>query len=244
MHRGFGAGSVTTWKKRQNRLDRAALHNSATAGVLPCPADTLSVHAGQTAETERQPAAAGLYTRLLCRCKIDVLWLMAQVLIIRPNAGGACRPNTWFKQVPPSQLKTRKGSVHCISLQRTDTSTWYLFYGPRELSLTGRHLVRTSDPASDRRHAFIVPLNSVPSQAAVVFCAMLGELANCALTQMQTNADGRTPLHLAALKGHSNVVKFLLSKQAWADAQDAEDNTALHLAARSVVKGCTPYNCL
>lgn len=45
-------------------------------------------------------------------------------------------------------------------------------------------------------------------------------------------ADGSSPLHLAALKGHSGVVQFLLSKQAWADAQDAQDNTALHLAAR------------
>ena len=53
------------------------------------------------------------------------------------------------------------------------------------------------------------------------------------LKQQQQCADGRSPLHLAALKGHSNVVEFLLSKQAWADAQDAQDNTALHLAARS-----------
>jgi len=45
-------------------------------------------------------------------------------------------------------------------------------------------------------------------------------------------------LHLAALKGHSSVVHFLLSKQAWADAQDAQDNTPLHLAARYKCSAC------
>ena len=46
-------------------------------------------------------------------------------------------------------------------------------------------------------------------------------------------ADGRLPLHLAALRGHAEVVKFLLSKDAvWLEAQDADDNSALHLAAR------------
>ena len=43
---------------------------------------------------------------------------------------------------------------------------------------------------------------------------------------------GRTPLHLASIGGHFQCVRMLLQKGAWADAFDAGDNSALHLAAR------------
>jgi ankyrin repeat protein len=41
-----------------------------------------------------------------------------------------------------------------------------------------------------------------------------------------------TPLHLAALNGREDVVRFLLSKNALINAEDAEENTPLHSAAR------------
>lgn len=60
------------------------------------------------------------------------------------------------------------------------------------------------------------------------------------------SAEGRTPLHLAALGGHAETATFLLQKGAWAEAYDAQDDTPLHLAARSaagllavLAVGCT-----
>lgn len=44
--------------------------------------------------------------------------------------------------------------------------------------------------------------------------------------------DGRTPLHLACLGGHTSVATLLLQKGAWAEAYDSGDDTPLHLAAR------------
>lgn len=41
-----------------------------------------------------------------------------------------------------------------------------------------------------------------------------------------------TPLHLAALNGREDVVRFLISKKALIDIEDAEENTPLHSAAR------------
>ena len=54
-------------------------------------------------------------------------------------------------------------------------------------------------------------------------------------------ADGRTPLHLAALGGFPEVIAFLLTKRAWIDAEDARDNTPLHLAARSLPRAGGVY---
>ena len=48
------------------------------------------------------------------------------------------------------------------------------------------------------------------------------------------SAEGRTPLHLAALGGHAEAATLLLQKGAWAEAEDAGDDTPLHLAARWV----------
>lgn len=39
-------------------------------------------------------------------------------------------------------------------------------------------------------------------------------------------------MHLAALGGHADVMRFLLDKGVWPDAFDARDDAALHLAAR------------
>ncbi|KAK2076999.1 hypothetical protein QBZ16_005227 [Prototheca wickerhamii] len=44
--------------------------------------------------------------------------------------------------------------------------------------------------------------------------------------------DGRTPLHLAALRGHAAVAEALSRAGAWLGAFDAADCTPLHLAAR------------
>jgi ankyrin repeat protein len=41
-----------------------------------------------------------------------------------------------------------------------------------------------------------------------------------------------TPLHLAALNGREEVVRFLVSKNALINVEDAEENTPLHAAAR------------
>ena len=41
-----------------------------------------------------------------------------------------------------------------------------------------------------------------------------------------------TPLHVAALNGREDIVRFLLSKGAFINAEDSEENTALHAAAR------------
>ncbi|VDB86855.1 unnamed protein product [Peniophora sp. CBMAI 1063] len=45
------------------------------------------------------------------------------------------------------------------------------------------------------------------------------------------NAAGYTPLHIASLKGHTEIVRLLLKRGAFIDAETAERDTALHLAA-------------
>lgn len=46
------------------------------------------------------------------------------------------------------------------------------------------------------------------------------------------NADGRTPLHEAALEGQMEIVEFLLSRKAEMNLQDKKGQTPLHLAAK------------
>ena len=48
-------------------------------------------------------------------------------------------------------------------------------------------------------------------------------------------AEGRTPVHWAVLGGHAAVLDYLLSKGAYPDAFDSNDDSPLHLAARCAV---------
>jgi ankyrin repeat protein len=73
-------------------------------------------------------------------------------------------------------------------------------------------------------------------------CAMTGDLpgvvAEVARDPRLVNLPedyGQTPLHLAAQNCHSNVVAFLLSRNATVDARGSDDETPLHLAAQ---EGC------
>ena len=56
------------------------------------------------------------------------------------------------------------------------------------------------------------------------------ELVNAGASMLRNN-QGKTPLYFAAFKGHTDVMRYLLSKNADPDTVDDCGNTALHISA-------------
>ena len=61
---------------------------------------------------------------------------------------------------------------------------------------------------------------------------------NIAQSVNRPNSAFQTPLHLAAMKGNTNLMKFLLEKQADVNAQDNNLQTPLHYASQNKDSGC------
>ncbi|KAA0185154.1 Cortactin-binding protein 2 [Fasciolopsis buskii] len=55
---------------------------------------------------------------------------------------------------------------------------------------------------------------------------------------------GRSPLHYAALNGHFEIIRLLLSNKATVDVADANNVTPLHLAARKDHLRCAQLLCM
>jgi len=83
--------------------------------------------------------------------------------------------------------------------------------------------------------AYGSPLNTVVAldeswsrEVAVIVKALI----SCGAEPNAANSEGMTPLMVAALMGHSEVVGLLLSAGAQVDAKDGEGRSCLHYAAR------------
>jgi hypothetical protein len=105
----------------------------------------------------------------------------------------------------------------------------------RWLRACRRHMHCSCEASNPARLAFTKQSNrnrcsSLHRDAFVPHCACTRYRVFC------LHAEGRTPLHLAALAGHAEAAALLLQKGGWAEAYDCQDDTPLHLAARSVVK--------
>lgn len=68
-------------------------------------------------------------------------------------------------------------------------------------------------------------------EGAVYACTKLLIQAKCSL--LRKNADGKAPLHLAALQGRDEFIRAVVEAQANLDIADTDGNTALHLIAEA-----------
>jgi ankyrin repeat protein len=80
-----------------------------------------------------------------------------------------------------------------------------------------------------------VALKGSLSSAKVFFDNELGSLLH------QENAERKTPLHVAVLEGHKDLVELFVSQGAYIDGRDKEANTPLHIAAAYNHKNITEF---